>query len=85
MATSTTDYITGLYAAFGAMLALEVRHRTGKGPVGQHAREAFAEARRRWERLGRKLTIGVGIASGYATLGLVGDAAEASGSSQCRT
>jgi class 3 adenylate cyclase len=38
-------------------------------------REAFAEARRRWERLGRKLTIGIGIASGYATLGLVGDAA----------
>ena len=33
MATSTTDYITGLYAVFGAMLALEVRHRTGKGQV----------------------------------------------------
>ena len=33
MATSTTDYITGLYAAFGAMLALEARHRTGKGQV----------------------------------------------------
>ena len=33
MATSTTDYITGLYSAFGAMLALEVRHRTGKGQV----------------------------------------------------
>jgi len=33
MATSTTDYITGLYAAFGAMVALEVRHRTGKGQV----------------------------------------------------
>jgi len=33
IATSTTDYITGLYAAFGAMLALEVRHRTGKGQV----------------------------------------------------
>ena len=33
IATSTTDYITGLYAAFGALLALEVRHRTGKGQV----------------------------------------------------
>ena len=33
IATSTTDYITGLYAAFGAMLALEARHQTGKGQV----------------------------------------------------
>lgn len=33
IATSTTDYITGLYAALGAMFALEVRHRTGKGQV----------------------------------------------------
>lgn len=33
IATSTTDYITGLYAAFGAMLALESRHRSGKGQV----------------------------------------------------
>ena len=33
MATSTTDYITGLYAAFGAMIALDVRHRTGKGQI----------------------------------------------------
>lgn len=33
IATSTTDYITGLYAAFGAMVALDVRHRTGKGQV----------------------------------------------------
>jgi crotonobetainyl-CoA:carnitine CoA-transferase CaiB-like acyl-CoA transferase len=33
IATSTTDYITGLYAAFGAMLALEARRRTGKGQV----------------------------------------------------
>ena len=33
IATSTTDYITGLYAAFGAMLALESRHKTGKGQV----------------------------------------------------
>jgi len=33
MATSTTDYITGLYAAFGAMVALDVRRRTGKGQV----------------------------------------------------
>ena len=38
-------------------------------------RDAFAEARRKWERLGKKLSIGIGIASGYATLGLVGDAA----------
>jgi class 3 adenylate cyclase/uncharacterized membrane protein len=36
-------------------------------------RDAFAEARRKWERLGSKLAIGIGIASGYATLGLVGD------------
>ena len=33
IATATTDYITGLYAAFGAMLALEARHTTGKGQV----------------------------------------------------
>jgi crotonobetainyl-CoA:carnitine CoA-transferase CaiB-like acyl-CoA transferase len=33
IATSTTDYITGLYAAFGGMLALESRHKTGKGQV----------------------------------------------------
>lgn len=33
IATSTTDYITGLYATLGAMFALEVRHRTGKGQV----------------------------------------------------
>lgn len=33
IATSMTDYITGLYAAFGAMLALEVRHKTGTGQV----------------------------------------------------
>ena len=33
IATSTTDYITGLYAAFGAMLALEARHKTGQGQV----------------------------------------------------
>jgi crotonobetainyl-CoA:carnitine CoA-transferase CaiB-like acyl-CoA transferase len=33
MATSTTDYITGLYAAFGAMVALEARHKSGKGQV----------------------------------------------------
>lgn len=30
---SLTDYITAVYAAFGAMLALESRHRTGKGQV----------------------------------------------------
>ena len=33
IATSTTDYITGLYAAFGAMVALEARHKSGKGQV----------------------------------------------------
>ena len=33
VATSTTDYITGLYAAFGGMLALEARRRTGRGQV----------------------------------------------------
>ncbi|MBY0269286.1 MAG: CoA transferase [Burkholderiales bacterium] len=32
-ASSLTDYITGLYAALGAMFALEVRHKTGKGQV----------------------------------------------------
>lgn len=32
-ATSLTDYITGLYATLGAMLALEVRHKTGKGQI----------------------------------------------------
>jgi class 3 adenylate cyclase len=36
-------------------------------------RDAFAEARRKWERLGSRLAIGIGIASAYATLGLVGD------------
>jgi class 3 adenylate cyclase len=35
-------------------------------------RDDFAAARRRWERLGHKLSLGIGIASGYATLGLVG-------------
>jgi crotonobetainyl-CoA:carnitine CoA-transferase CaiB-like acyl-CoA transferase len=33
IATSTTDYITGLYAALGAMIALEARHKTGEGQV----------------------------------------------------
>src|SRR3989304_3814189 len=33
IATSTTDYITALYAAFGAMLALEARHKTGTGQI----------------------------------------------------
>ncbi len=33
IATSTTDYITGLYAALGAMIALEARHKTGQGQV----------------------------------------------------
>ncbi|HET8610850.1 MAG TPA: CaiB/BaiF CoA-transferase family protein [Burkholderiales bacterium] len=33
VATSMTDYITGLYAAFGALLALEARHSTGKGQI----------------------------------------------------
>lgn len=33
MATSTTDYITGLYGAFGALIALEARHRSGRGQV----------------------------------------------------
>jgi crotonobetainyl-CoA:carnitine CoA-transferase CaiB-like acyl-CoA transferase len=30
---SLTDYITGLYAAFGAMMALQARHKTGKGQI----------------------------------------------------
>ena len=33
MAVSLTDYITGLYAAFGASLALLLRERTGRGQV----------------------------------------------------
>lgn len=33
VATSLTDYITGLYAAFGAMMALRVSRETGKGQV----------------------------------------------------
>lgn len=32
-ATSLTDYIAGLYAAFGAMMALVERNRTGRGQV----------------------------------------------------
>jgi class 3 adenylate cyclase len=35
-------------------------------------RDTFDDARRKWERLGSRLAIGIGIASGYATLGLVG-------------
>lgn len=33
IATSITDYITGLYATLGAVLALQARHRDGKGQV----------------------------------------------------
>ncbi|AMG88913.1 CoA transferase [Bordetella parapertussis] len=33
VATSLSDYITGLYGAFGALLALESRRRTGRGQV----------------------------------------------------
>lgn len=33
MNTSLGDYVTGLYAAFGAMMALDSRARTGKGQV----------------------------------------------------
>ena len=33
MNTSLTDYIAGLYAAFGAMMALQERGRTGRGQV----------------------------------------------------
>lgn len=33
VALAVTDYLTAVYAAFGAMLALEQRHRTGKGQV----------------------------------------------------
>jgi crotonobetainyl-CoA:carnitine CoA-transferase CaiB-like acyl-CoA transferase len=33
VATSLSDYVTGLYGAFGAMLALEARHKTGKGQI----------------------------------------------------
>lgn len=33
MNTSLTDYLTGLYAAFGAMAALDHRNRTGAGQV----------------------------------------------------
>ncbi len=33
VALATTDYLTAVYAAFGAMLALEERHRSGRGQV----------------------------------------------------
>ncbi|MGC3983706.1 MAG: CaiB/BaiF CoA-transferase family protein [Pseudorhodoferax sp.] len=33
MNTSLTDYLTGLYAAFGTMVALDHRNRTGEGQV----------------------------------------------------
>ena len=33
VALATTDYLTAVYAAFGALLALEHRHRSGKGQV----------------------------------------------------
>jgi len=33
VALATTDYLTAVYAAFGAMLALEHRHRSGRGQV----------------------------------------------------
>lgn len=33
VAVSMTDYITGLYGAFGAVMALLARHRTGRGQV----------------------------------------------------
>ncbi|MGD9945600.1 MAG: CaiB/BaiF CoA transferase family protein [Burkholderiaceae bacterium] len=33
VALATTDYLTAVYAAFGAMLALEQRHRSGRGQV----------------------------------------------------
>lgn len=33
VALAVTDYLTAVYAAFGAMLALEQRHRSGKGQV----------------------------------------------------
>lgn len=36
-------------------------------------RSAWSELRRPWERLGHSVGIGVGITSGYATLGLLGD------------
>jgi class 3 adenylate cyclase len=36
-------------------------------------RSAFIAARKKWERLGNKISIGFGIGSGYATLGIVGD------------
>jgi len=35
-------------------------------------RRAFGEMRQKWEKLGHKLGLGIGIASGYATLGVVG-------------
>lgn len=36
-------------------------------------RDVWPELRRRWQRLGHSIGVGIGIASGYATLGLVGD------------
>ena len=40
--------------------------------LAQDIRGAVAELRRRWERLGFSFGIGIGIAAGYATLGLIG-------------
>lgn len=38
-------------------------------------RDVWPDLRRHWQRLGHSVGIGVGIASGYATLGLIGDEA----------
>lgn len=36
-------------------------------------RDLWPDLRRRWQRLGHDIGIGIGIASGYATLGLIGN------------
>ena len=40
--------------------------------LARDIRAAVAELRQRWERLGFSFGIGIGIAAGYATLGLIG-------------
>jgi len=40
--------------------------------LARDIRDAVTELRRRWERLGFSFGIGIGIAAGYATLGLIG-------------
>ncbi len=40
--------------------------------LGQAIREAFEGVRAPWQKLGHEMGLGIGISSGYATLGLIG-------------